>query len=92
MPACDTTVYQNNCNRWMFTSVSEPVYAGDQMLLLSALSLERPDEFHWDTPVSADPRLARYRGRVIQNETGMYRLAQDGQGNGKTPEPADVRR
>jgi len=44
------------------------------------------------TPVSADPRLARYRGRVIQNETGMYRLAQDGQGNGKTPEPADVRR
>ena len=78
--AFDTTVFQKDGTWWMFTSVAEPPYSGHQMLLLSAPALEGPYDFHWQTPVSSDVRFARCGGRIIQNETGMYRLAQDGQG------------
>jgi hypothetical protein len=78
--AFDTTVIEKDGTWWMFTSVAEPPYSGHQLLLLSAPALDGPYDFHWHTPVSADVRFARCGGRIIQNKTGMYRLAQDGQG------------
>jgi hypothetical protein len=76
----DTTIVRHGGLYWLFTSVSEPVGASPQLVLMYSKSLTGPYRFHYCTPLSSDCRYARPAGRIIQQGGELIRPAQDATG------------
>jgi hypothetical protein len=76
-PGRDTTIFRRDGRYWLFTSVSEPPDAAQQLLLLYSDRLTGPYQFHYQTPVSADSRYARCAGRIFEQDGMLIRPSQD---------------
>jgi hypothetical protein len=75
-PGLDTTIVWRDGLYWMFTSLSEPRGSSVQLAALFSSSLTGKYEFHYQTPITSDIRLARCAGRVFEHDGALIRPSQ----------------
>ncbi len=76
-PAVDTTLHRQDGVYYWFTSVSDPVGGGKQMLLFTSDRLDGEWQYHPANPVSCDVRQQRGAGALFSHEGRLFRPVQD---------------
>jgi hypothetical protein len=78
--AVDSTMWIENGNYWLFTTIQERKGGAGQLWLFRADSLSGEWTPHPANPISTDVRFARGGGAVFRHGGRLYRPSQDGSG------------